>query len=86
MIPRQHGTHEAVMEKNKQKDEAFSKHSACPSDLAKMMQDTAMNSLHESDDSDTCQANNFNYTTVANLGKAIYIRLAEMKCSLLMVI
>ena len=57
-----------------------------PSDLAKMMQDTAMNSLHEYQDPDTCQANNFNYTTVANLGKAIYIRLAEMKCSLLMVI
>ena len=35
-----------------------------------MMQDTAMNSLHESDDPDTCQANNFNYTTISNLGNA----------------
>ena len=41
-----------------------------PSDMAKMMQDTAMNTLHESDDPDTCQANNFNYKTIAQLGNA----------------
>jgi len=40
------------------------------SDMAKMMQDTAMNSLQESDDPDTCQNNNFNYKTLANLGNA----------------